>query len=242
MDSDIMPAGTAGRPPEGAPASRPERVVKASSGLILGTVVAAAAVWLFIWLADEVMRQATQQFDARVISYFFERTPLPLHRFMAGVTWAASGPAQAVVAVVAALYLVWRKRWWLEAITMLVAVFGGMLIDEGLKRIFHRVRPEPVFYHLGYSFPSGHSFSAVVAYGLLAYLVGRELPKRGRIAVWATAVLLMLLVGVSRVILAQHYPTDVLGGYLAGACWLWGCTVWLQALERRQSKPAVNPG
>jgi undecaprenyl-diphosphatase len=223
------------------PSPGPKCVERASGALILGCVAAALAMWLFINLADEVMESATQQFDSRIVLFFHNHASHTLHVFMAGVTWIAGGPSQAVLIVGVALFLWLRRRRWPEPVTMLVAGFGGMLLDDGLKRIFHRVRPEPVFYHLGYSFPSGHSFSAVTVYGLIAYLVSRELPSRLRILVWIVAIVWILLVGFSRVYLQQHYPTDVLGGYLAGGCWLWACVTWLSELRRRGAPNEDEP-
>jgi undecaprenyl-diphosphatase len=208
-------------------------VARASGGLLLGAGASALAIALFLWLADEVMRFQTQAFDTGVAHYFHvHRTPAAF-QFMAGVTWMASGTSMAILAIGAALYFGFRHRTWAEGAAVLTAAFGGMLLDEGLKRIFHRERPEQVFYHLGYSFPSGHSLSVVAIYGMLAYLISRELPSRRRAGVWAIAILLMLLVGFSRIYLRQHYVTDVAGGYLAGACWLLGCIYWLSVLRRR---------
>lgn len=228
--TDNVAPGTTGAP---ATANAPESLARASRGLILGSAFAVAALWFFIRLADEVMESETQKIDSGIILFFRTHSSAAVHSFMAGVTWAASGSAQTVLIIAAALLFLWLRRFWPDGITILVAGFGGMLLDEGLKRLFHRQRPEAVFYHLGYSFPSGHALSAVVIYGLLAYWISREVPVRWRIVVWTVAVLLMLLVGFSRVCLAQHYPTDVIGGYLAGVCWLWGCIGWLSILDRR---------
>jgi undecaprenyl-diphosphatase len=221
----------------------PERVGKATRGLVLGTAMAILAVWLFIRLADEVMESATKSMDAAVTHFFLVHYSPPVHAIMAGITWAASGWGAATAAVLVALYFGLRHDLWTDGITMLVAEFGGILVDDGLKRVFHRERPEPVFYHLGYSFPSGHAFSAVVVCGMIAYFVSRHGGTGRRIAAWTIAVIAMLLIGFSRIYLRQHYLTDVLGGYLAGACWLWGCLVWLHILERRRSKaePAREP-
>ena len=221
-------------PPEGVDAVADARkpIGTAARGLLLGTLFAVLVLWLFIWLADEVMESATQKWDAGIVDSLLQHSSPAIHAFMAAVTWLASGMSQAVFIGLVALYFLWKHRFWPDGAAMLVAGFGGMLLDEGLKRLFHRHRPEPIFYHLGYSFPSGHAFSAVVVYGLIAYWLSRKADMKRRILIWTAAVILMAIVGVSRVYLGQHYPTDVIGGYFAGSCWLWGCTTWLTMLHR----------
>lgn len=218
-------------------ASKP--VARASRGLTLGTCLTVLALWIFVRLADEVMESETQRFDAAVVHFFLSHVSVPVRQVMIALTWLASGPSQAVLVICIALYFISRRTLWREAITVLITAFGGMALDEALKHVFHRVRPEPTFYHLGYSFPSGHSFSAVAIYGLLAYLVSERMAPRPRIFVWAVAVVMIVVVGFSRVYLAQHYPTDVIGGYLAGCCWLWGCILWLKLLRRRHLRGAA---
>ena len=225
-----------------AAAAAPNRVAKASKGLIIGTAIAVVSMWLFIWLADEVMDSAAQTFDAQIVHYLHVHASPILRRIMSIISQIASGPGHLALIACAALYFQWQRRFLPSGLTMIVAGTGGAVLNEALKRLFHRVRPEPAYYHLGYSFPSGHAMSAVIVYGLLAYLLAREVQSRWRILVWVAAIMMILLVGFSRVYLGVHYPTDVIGGYLAGACWLWGCITWLHVLERRRlAAPAVHP-
>jgi membrane-associated phospholipid phosphatase len=218
----------------------PERVAKASRGLVLGTGAAAVAVWMFIRLADEVMESETQRLDANVIQFFHDHATPSLTAIMAAVTFLAGGWCQGIFVAAVAMFLWSRKRVWPDAVSMLIAGFGGMIVDGALKQLFHRVRPEPAFYNLGYSFPSGHAFGAVAVYGLVAYFIAREVAPRWQVFTWVATILLILLIGFSRVYLRQHYPTDVLGGYLAGACWLYGCLAWMSILRRRTRRAAAT--
>ena len=124
--------------------------------------------------------------------------------------------------VAAALLLRNRKRR--EAVLLVVAVLGGTLVSEALKLLFRRARPDP-FFGLeaphGYAFPSGHAVSSACFYGVLALVLARMLRSRGaRAAVWTAAVALAGLVGLSRVYLGVHYPSDVLGGYALAVVWV----------------------
>jgi len=239
MKSGVEPAGE-----ETVEAAAPaeKRVEFASRGLVLGAAGALLLMWLFLRLADEVMESATLRFDAAIVRAQLDHSNPAMHRFMDTVSFLANGNCQTILVLAVTALLLARGRFWPDGVTLLVAGFGGMFLDDGLKQIFHRMRPEPMFYQLGYSFPSGHSFSSVAIYGLLAYWIGQEVGSRWRILVWAVAVALILLVGFSRVYLAQHYPTDVIGGYLAGSCWLSGCIIWLTILRNRRPRDAQIDG
>ncbi|WP_177563659.1 phosphatase PAP2 family protein [Phascolarctobacterium sp.] len=107
-----------------------------------------------------------------------------------------------------------------------VCLAGGGILNQVLKRIFERVRPDifPVIAESGYSFPSGHAMGAICFYGILAYFAGLGLKNRTmRWLLMAAAGAYILLIGLSRVYLGVHYPTDILAGYTAGATWLFFC-------------------
>jgi undecaprenyl-diphosphatase len=122
------------------------------------------------------------------------------------------------------------------ALFVLLTLGGGQLLLSLLKLAVDRPRPEIVSHLvevLTLSFPSGHAMGAALTYGTLAALACRFAPGRAsRICLWAVAVLATLLVGISRVYLGVHWPSDVLAGWCAGAAWAAAC--WL-ALGRRLS-------
>lgn len=220
---------------QGATPEQPERLASASTGLIVGLICAIGGAGLFVWLADEVMASVTQALDARIEHFFHVHANPTLHQIMVTISIIASGPGDAVLLTIAGIYFLWRRYKMTSIAMMILAAVGESGLNELLKRLFHRVRPEPIYYHLGYSFPSGHAMSSMVVYGALAYLVAGGVPQKWRIVVWATAMLMILLVGFSRIYLGAHYFSDVLGGYLAGAIWLWGCITAHQLFERRRS-------
>jgi len=127
-------------------------------------------------------------------------------------------------------YLALEHRY--DAIVLVVvATAGGGLLGEGMKWWFARERPA-IVPHLGNvgsaSFPSGHSMLALVTYLTLGALLARFVARRrSRTYCVAVSLLLALLVGLSRVYLGVHYPTDVLAGWSAGLAWALPC--WLVA-------------
>jgi undecaprenyl-diphosphatase len=142
---------------------------------------------------------------------------------MTAISWMAGSWGMTLVVTAALLGFCRARRLWPEGVALLVAAAGGVGLMIALKALFHRPRPAEIFSHLGYSFPSGHSFFALTIYGMLAYRLSRYAPPRHRPLIWAVAAALVLLVGFSRVFLGVHYPSDVTAGFLVALPWLWGC-------------------
>src|SRR5262249_52953419 len=120
---------------------------------------------------------------------------------------------------------------------LLAAVLGGLLLSLLLKELFKRPRPS-VVPHLSHvdtsSFPSGHSMLSFVVYLTLGSLLARLVqPLRLELSVVGVAVLLSFLVGLSRVYLGVHYPSDALAGWAAGLTWAVGCWLLARYLQRR---------
>lgn len=122
----------------------------------------------------------------------------------------------------------WWQRHRVLALGWVVALGGNALLNPLLKRVFERVRPvheHGLVNELGWSFPSGHTSSATVAYGMLAYLALRTLPAAWHAPLVLAAAALAFTVGCSRVFLQVHFASDVVAGFASGAAWLTVCIV-----------------
>jgi undecaprenyl-diphosphatase len=190
--------------------------------LAVGLAVSAFVVWAFAGLADEVVEGDSRRFDRAVLLWIHSHTPGWLDGPMRLVT--ALGYYWVVVPLLAVGFFVfYRKGWRLSAILLVVSTAGSILLTTLLKAVFERARPE--LFNSGYaasfySFPSGHATVAVGFYGTLTLILAYRLRGLARWAVVALGVLLVLLIGFSRLYLGVHYPTDVLAGYLAAPLWL----------------------
>ena len=131
------------------------------------------------------------------------------------------------IAIVA--MLLYKKNW--EAIFLLFGTAGGLVLNEILKSIFQRQRP--TLHRLievnGYSFPSGHSMSSFIFYGMVCIFLFTFLSSRAIKAIFFfITVFLILMIGLSRIYLGVHYPSDVIAGFAAGGAWLAVCIMgWM---------------
>jgi undecaprenyl-diphosphatase len=164
--------------------------------------------------------------DQELAGWFHSHLSHPLVTVFSAITELGSGEWIGLVLGLSILFLLWKRSWPAMA-TLVVAVPGGMLLNELLKLEVHRARPffaDPFGSWSGYSFASGHSIGATLLYGQLALLLVPMLKDRhGRGLTIGLAALLILLVGISRIALGAHYLSDVLGGIVLGILWLMLC-------------------
>lgn len=187
-----------------------------------GAVVFAAGVILKLW--DSVREgEAVVHADRRVLDFLTRhRTPWLSHVARA-VTDLGSGWVVAPLVVVTVLAL-WHARRPREAIVVVAASVGTALAVSVLKHVVGRSRP-PVAGRLadagGAAFPSGHAAQAVAFWGALAWVAWRTTrSRRTRALALAGAALIAALVGLSRLYLGVHWPSDVVSGWLVGLGWL----------------------
>lgn len=185
--------------------------------------VAAAAVGGFAMIAENVLEGETQRFDEAVLSWLATHRTPALDQLALEIT-ALGNTATLSVLVLAVSTFLWLTRHRLSVLLLFTALAGGAALNFLLKDIFARPRPSVVEWgtHVSSaSFPSGHAMSAMIAYASVAYLGGRLEPTwRMRVTTWVLAGILITAIGVSRMYLGVHYPSDVLAGFAAGLAWL----------------------
>lgn len=209
------------------------RIGRAEWPILLASLIAAAAIWTFIELADEVVEGSTHALDrALLLAMRSEADPADplgpawLEEMMRDFT-ALGGVGVLTLLIAGAVgYLVLTDKWR-AALAVALAVAGGILLSTLIKMGFDRPRPNLVSqgsHVYTASFPSGHSMMAAVVYLTLGALLARVKPhKRVKAYILSCAVVLTALVGISRVYLGVHWPTDVLAGWAVGAAWALLC-------------------
>jgi undecaprenyl-diphosphatase len=182
------------------------------------------------------------------------RTAASLHNFderhpafvttMRVITNSGASLVWLIVLVLAGLWLLYRRLYRLTAFLAVTAI-GGSLLNEAIKRAVGRTRPvlaNPIATATGKSFPSGHTQSAVVNYGILLLVFLPVLPRRWRPLVVGVVAVVVALIGFSRIALGVHYVSDVVGGVIIGSAWLLVMTAAFSAWRTDSRLPPVHPG
>lgn len=213
--------------------------------LVIGIAIAAVCTMLFGELAEHVMAGSTQAFDEMVLRWIApHRTPI-LDGTMLEITALGTGTVVMMIVGVAGLFL-WLTQHRYSAILLLASTAGGIALNGLLKFRFDRPRPHVISWGahaVSSSFPSGHAMSATIVYGTVAYLAAR---LQHRVwARWLTmglALVVIVLIALSRIYLGVHYPSDVLAGAIIGLAWAGFCMAMLEAVQRlaQKSKPEIR--
>jgi undecaprenyl-diphosphatase len=147
--------------------------------------------------------------------------------------------------ILLAFALLASLRRWSEGVLLVAGAGGGLLISQGLKLVFGRERPDLAYRAVeavNASFPSGHAMLSAVVFLTLGVLAARFSDRRRvKVLAMSAAVLISLLVGVSRIYLGVHWASDVLAGWCVGAAWAMLC--WLAAvfIQRRFTRRSLEP-
>ena len=215
-------------------------------GATVALLVLAFTAWLFSVVADEVSEGDTHGVDQAILDALRVHGhpkqligPDWLHTAAADVTALGSLTNLSLLVLLVVALMLCLKRW-AAAVLVLVGAGGGLALSQGLKLVYGRERPDAAYRTveaINASFPSGHAMLSAVVFLTLGALAARFTEKR-RIKALAlgAAVLLSLLVGISRVYLGVHWATDVLAGWSLGAGWAMACWLAAWAWERRQAK------
>ena len=214
------------------------------TGRLLGLAWCAGGT--FCVLTVLMLTDGVASFDTAVRTGVHGFAAPPLTALALALTWLGTLGVLGVFGIVAAALLLRGGRRG-DAVLLVFTMAGALILENGLKFALHRARPPPYFgvNPLTYSFPSGHALFSLCFYGMGAVVLARGLRARitgvvggsGTVqtrggwimAIWTMAGALVLGIGVTRVYLGVHYPSDVVGGYLIAGAWI--CVVL--AVERR---------
>jgi membrane-associated phospholipid phosphatase len=194
--------------------------------LTIALAIAAGTAWLLGALWDAVLDNATvASLDVAAANWIHDRATHFGLRVFSVISEIGSPVTMAGLALAATVSLRYRGRTTLST-AWIAAYVGGALIEQILKHVVHRHRPP--FGELtldSFSFPSGHSLASTIGLGMLTYvLLHLDHPtRRQRVLATLGAVAVVLAIGISRVYLGMHYPSDVLAGFAAGGAWLSIC-------------------
>lgn len=177
----------------------------------------------FILIAFMVEQKQIGQFDS-LIATFIQSFETPFStKMMLFFTNIGSGTSINIIAFIIFIIFYFFLKFRAELLLFIVVLLGSHYLFRVIKLLFERERPD--LHRLieigGYSFPSGHATNAICIYGILTFILWRHIPSRiGRFLLLSFSTFMILMIGISRIYLGVHYPSDVLAGYFAGGCWL----------------------
>ena len=212
--------------------------------LVTGLVAITVATAVFAQIAEAMMEGQTQAFDESVLRWMGTNGAPWLDVAALEVTALGARVVVYMVVLVASAFL-WHSRHHYSAGLLWVAVLGSGIVNSALKLSFNRPRPNVFPWrteHVGLaSFPSGHAMTSIVVYGTLAFLIARLTPRAWmRRMVWGLAAVVIVLVGLSRLYLGVHYPSDVIAGFIIGGAWAVVCALGMEAVRSfRTRRPEV---
>ena len=189
----------------------------------VGLAAAVAALLFFAWLSEEMLKGDTAAFDSSVREFVHAHSSESLTKVMQGSTFAGSTLFLTIITVLVLTIFVYGRHWW-SATVFSVMMAGALILNLVLKTSFARDRPTTYFdtpVPSSYSFPSGHALFSLCFYFSLGWIITRHLERRrSRAGVWLLTAIVVGAVGLSRIYLGVHYPSDVLAGYTAAFIWL----------------------
>jgi undecaprenyl-diphosphatase len=208
---------------------------------LAGLAVAALALWGFATIAQEVLEKETYAFDTSILLALRKLHTRLLDQVMVGFTFLGEPNLLLALCVTLVIILLVRKHRS-EATTIAIAGAGAIGLNLLLKKLFARARPqlwERAVDVRFYSFPSGHAMVSMVIYGLLGYFLASRFPKQ-RWWIYILTILLVVVIGLSRLYLGVHWPTDIIAGYTAGLVWLLACILSLEVWKQSRSSRATS--
>lgn len=176
-------------------------------------------------------------FDSSIIAFIQGLESPLLTVVMKFFTFIGSEIQVTLLTFIIAIFLYKRLRYRREAILFMWVMIGSTLLNLTLKTAFQRQRPEihRIVEASGFSFPSGHSMAAFSLYGIIAFLLWRNAHHLfSRIGLIIVSVAMILVIGISRIYLGVHYPSDVLGGYFVSGFWF-TASIWLYQFSLKKS-------
>jgi undecaprenyl-diphosphatase len=217
--------------------------------VLVSLLVIAGGLWAFLHLADEIREGEQFRFDRAILLLLRNPAdasdpigPVWLESAVRDVTALGGTTVISLVTLATAGYLLLAGKRRM-AVLVVASIAGAVLLSFSLKFGIERPRPD-LFPHgvevYTASFPSGHATGSAATYLTLGALLARVQPQRRlKIYLMGVAVLLTLMIGVSRLYLGVHWPSDVLAGWTLGACWALLC--WMVALQLQRRGAVEKP-
>ena len=190
--------------------------------MIAGFVLAALILAGLGWLVTGPYKQYPASFDATV-RYAMRQIQSPMWTSLFLIVTKLGSTVYLTIVGCAAGIVFIILRWFGPLLLLIITMAGQAALNRGCKYVFPRPRPQALINYPAIeslSFPSGHAVASLCLYFVIAWSITTHLENPAvKVAIWICTVILVFLIGMSRVYIGVHYPTDVVGGFLAGLIW-----------------------
>lgn len=190
------------------------------SEIIISVALILFALFFFLRIGTGVISKETFSFDSYIMSYIYEIRNPSITQVMLLFTSLSSKVVFIIISAFIIFYSYAKRKKYI--LIYLFTIYLGVVINFLLKIFFQRPRPDfSLIHENSYSFPSGHAMNGFILYITFSYFIFRESNSlKLKILTAVLSVIIILCIGISRIYLGVHYPSDVIAGYFAGFIWL----------------------
>lgn len=189
----------------------------------------------FFVLRATYQSETIQKLDSQMAEWLFGNKFIEMFHYIGEPKFVVC------IGILLTVYLAWKARNYRGIMFVLLTFAGGTLLNQLLKVWVQRPRPEIEDQLTSYSFPSGHSMSGLLYLFTTAYILSEGNTKVRKTQLWVGAVVLTVLIGMSRIAGARHFASDVLAGWSVGFTWFVICVVWYERRKRIFEEVANKP-
>lgn len=202
--------------------------------VVVALVIVVGGINVFIELTDELQDEMLPQYDQAITDFVISyRQPL-LTKYFIFMTNVGDFYGYLIVVAISTIIAITVFKQWKPVVQTIFVLILASLSNVMLKRFVDRARPgiEHLVSVETLSYPSGHAMSAMAFYGFIIYLFVRfKMNKYLKTAIIVLLVFIILSIGISRIYLGVHYPSDIAGGYIAGFIWVVFCILLFNLVE-----------
>lgn len=196
--------------------------------------VVIGSIKLFVELTEELQNDLLGHFDANITQYIISHRTTFLTEYFLFATNIGGGFGYLIVFIICSLIFILIFKRWKYIAQLVLVLFLALTSNLVLKQIIHRARPnlDQMVSVETLSYPSGHAMTAMAFYGFLIYLFYIfKINKFLKFCIITILSILILSIGISRIYLGVHFPSDIIGGFIAGFIWIVFCILLLNIIE-----------
>lgn len=191
-------------------------------------IIAVLTLFLFTVIVFTYKQPLVVQFDGAMNQLFFRNSFIEFFHLFGETNLIVT------ISLICILLLWFRYRNYRGMLFVVLAVGVGNVLNQLIKNVIARPRPDMVDQLSSFSFPSGHAMVGLLYLFTVAYILSEVLPGQKKfIAIWIVAIILVFLTGISRVSGSHHYATDVVAGWCLGYTWFIICLFWYESRKRK---------